>query len=1243
MTAHSSPFSSALSPYTPSPADSSSLSLPMRSRQVSYNAPYNPQEWGPIGGGGGVSSPSIGLGAFTPAGNPMRSSVAQGPADIGTPPPPPYSPRRPEQREAPGESPQLTMSPTVVMSPAPVQAQYNPPVTSAPQEPPSGYQYGPSRPRPLSLVYNGDRPVAVQDSYIPPSSNAGGQSSQYILQNASRPAQGAYGVPTHDGHANPMSPTRITHEITNQVVGNPSMMPPASRRAASTGALEANGHSSRAGMSDSWIHHRTAPWAPGMPLPPPPPGPPPATPHIQQRGSSQGPARESGIGRDRRRSPPRLGTTLGDIPPTPAGWVDESATRHANQSSSVLTETRQPTPDSHRSRANSHVSASRPPLLTNQSHSAPPVVNSGGESATTSTNTKGIRERRIESRHERNHSSAEPNRRPNHEDTDGNSDNAWPADLVLPNPGGPGLSRRRTVTKSTPRSARSFQSDDQPNPSSSKSPFGVPNSASSSYSTPRPQRTPTPDQSGKARGYAQTPPFSPGSDLYSPSPPTAAPPNIPPKALPTPPLQGSQDPRSTNELSVNSPDDRPVSHLLHLPIEGSSNNEPLVPDTPIQRAPSTRLATAENDKLVRDAIQRHQDFVEKEVAASTERDALTLFADYIVSECKIRTQRYTNSGDDDLFDIQGLREKLFERILNWSARPKGYDTRSEGISSAGPSVPNSPDVHQRKPESGWWNNYKPSLSPIASMSMSNDEMSSRGRPSSRWWESQTGSDGGGGAGQRVQRSKQESKYMGVPREMREAMQLEHPLSNSEVLDYSNPAPMYGPNEYPPEKVGLHEPPRARSLSVNREAKKLDISRFVTLPPPYPRHYPAVNNSHPDLVFFRTAVRSLSDLKEIQNTKQEYETEMKNFRHEHQLKVAEKRRVFRLEMNNRIEQGTISYAEAADTEAVRRMEEQSGERKLLQTEFDSYRESVISPLQSILDDRINIASSCIEDLRSKLFESAQRENPDQTQEEGDEQPELLEKLTQLKWLFEAREQLYREVFELQSERNEKYRALVSLPYKQAKNQEKMSETAKFFAQDAQERRLAFATETLRRYERFLDAIEENVGRGVELQLSAFWDIAPSLLAILQKIPENLHGFSVKIPSKEYEENPSYYRFPLQYLFSLLSHTEKSTYQFIESQTNLLCLLHEVKSGVMNANCLHMEVARIGTGELEEFVKEEMKESSEEEERRLTVDLKEKVAMVESQWAEALGNQLDAVKARVRDWLVREGGWDEMEQS
>jgi hypothetical protein len=193
-----------------------------------------------------------------------------------------------------------------------------------------------------------------------------------------------------------------------------------------------------------------------------------------------------------------------------------------------------------------------------------------------------------------------------------------------------------------------------------------------------------------------------------------------------------------------------------------------------------------------------------------------------------------------------------------------------------------------------------------------------------------------------------------------------------------------------------------------------------------------------------------------------------------------------------------------------------------------------------------------------------------------------------------------------------------------------------------RRVKYEADALARLEVFMDMVESNVKRGVEMHLSAFWDIAPSLEALLHQIPHNLNGFKIQIPPQEYEENPSYHKHPLQYLYTLLSHSEKSTYQFIESQTNLLCLLHEVKSGLMTANCKVNEAQLIRRGEPEDLVRREIRARQTHEENMLTTDLKDRVATVEGQWTEALGSQLQELISRVKDQLTADGGWEEIEQ-
>lgn len=702
-----------------------------------------------------------------------------------------------------------------------------------------------------------------------------------------------------------------------------------------------------------------------------------------------------------------------------------------------------------------------------------------------------------------------------------------------------------------------------------------------------------------------------------------------------------------------------MSHLLHLPNDPVPMPAPLSPRrVPTQQSSSSDSVIRRGPDFTRKALQRYQEVLEKEARASSHAEALKIFAEFIISESSLRREWYSDAFVANSLDVEEVGKRLFELPVKESVQPERprLDTSlrapihsSSGDSSAGGEAPS-------RPESAWWRNYQPCLSPIASISIDNDEMSSRGRPPSRWWESKTGSSSEGGE-RKVQRSKRESKYMGVSRELREAMQrgYNETLVEAEEENHSgaskSQAFSYGPNEYPPEKVGWHEPepephqPTGATIatpSLCSQPQKMDISRLITLPPPYPRHYPAVNNSHPDLITYRTTVRSISDLSEIRATRHRHQVHIDQLQQDHQAKIQEGRRQFKSNIQQQIEQGSITFAEAAEAEAALGVDEKRLEKELVQAEFDSYQETVLKPMHAILTDRVKRATECIDELSSKLIDAAQNNTPDQTQEEGDEEPELLEKLTQLKWLFEAREQLYREIHELFSESNEKYRAVVTLPYKQSKNEDKVRETDDFFIKDAMDRRVQYEADALARLETFMDVVEENVKRGVETHLSAFWDIAPSLLALVQQIPENLQGFQVQIPASEYEENPSYRQFPLQYLYSLLTHAEKSSYQLIESQTNLLCLLHEVKSAVMSANCKLMEAQRIRHGEPEDVVRREMQDWRAQEERELTADLKDRVATVEGQWTEALGSQIQALRERVKDQLISEGGWEEMEQ-
>jgi hypothetical protein len=683
---------------------------------------------------------------------------------------------------------------------------------------------------------------------------------------------------------------------------------------------------------------------------------------------------------------------------------------------------------------------------------------------------------------------------------------------------------------------------------------------------------------------------------------------------------------------------------------------------PLPSTPMTKQAAISQtaEQFCKGTTERFQAFAQKEASAASDADRVKLFADFFVRESRIRRERYNSAIGVMGSEILDLTRDLFRPIkprqdsavsetsdgmpqISGSKPHRGSfgsifgrEQPSSAPTSAG--IPGSP-VAGPSSNVNWSSNFMPSLSPILSMSVSEapDESSSRGRPASRWWEA----DSAGEASQRLERSKRESKYMSVPKEAREALQW-YDAPNSGEGSSSRP---YGPDEYPPEKAGLHETDQSDTPQALRRSfpfspvslpntpspSHLDVSRLVTLPPPYPRHHPAVNNNHPELSEIRSLVRTLSDMKELQQTKDNCNRESQKMRDEAAEASSKRRQTLRINLQREISSGNMSYAEAAAIEADLAESERSQAKELEKEVFDKFQNGVVMPLNEILMGRIGQATSLFDELRSRLFVETHTRDPNMPQEEGDEQPELLEKLTLLKWIFEAREILHREIFDILSDRNDRYKEMVITPYRLSGNTEKLHNAEAFFAEDAEKRRISFATEVLKRTREFRGVVQQNVERGIDMQLNAFWDIAPPLKSLLEKVPQRLENFRTQIPPGEFEENPSYHQHPLQYLYSLLQHAEKSTYQFIESQTNLFCLLHEVKELVMGA--------RAKVGEAEGRDSRSIEEERKNEQERLTDDLKEKVRIVQGQWDEGLGDCLRGVKERVREWLLSTGGWDE----
>ncbi|KAL2150641.1 hypothetical protein VTH82DRAFT_7204 [Thermothelomyces myriococcoides] len=1090
------------------------------------------------------------------------------------PPPPPYSPPRSGHPAGATFDQAQAANIPVTRAPPPPPPPTQRVATESPVAntsfPPPPQARGASRERRFGLPSLGRRRDVGQTSPSPEQQH----NRSFSINLLSR------GSPSHQGP--------LTVQIPQQRADQESALntAPAARRAASTPAMSTP--TSARSRSSSQVR-----WDPSMPIPPPPPGPPPSAIRSQSAQRTQS-GSDPIVSPPTRRPPPGGVTTLGPVPPTPANWRDgdqmpapttSTPEPQTNPTTAPATETPRPENVATTNSPEPGVSASSPTGGLTRS----PAVR-GGERAQT------LLERRSESRTRgAARGSADPSAGPQPL-----------SDIVIPSPSAGGLQRRLTINRGA-RSART------PDSSRTREPHD-------------------PDQESRAEGSAQVLSGQVTPTMLSPS--AGKQPErqvLAPKALPTPPA-GS---RSSS------------SH------RGMGADFTSAPNTPLPPLTKQAVITQTTDQFARGTIERFTAFAMKEAAAADDAERVRLFAEFFVSESRIRRERYgaaiSAMGSEildltrDLFRPMTSRRESSNSIVNGAAEltPESSEPRSHrgSIGSAlGGTTPTSSQPAAPAPANQNWQSsgYMPSLSPILSMSVSDalDEEDSRGRPASRWWES----DSAGAGAPRLERSRRESKYMGVPKEAREALQW---------VDDMHPSPGGGSSKrdsFPPEKTGWHDQDSSvtpqdisrssfssSSVPTTPNPNQLDISRLVTLPPPYPRHHPAVNNNHPELAQTRAEVRAISDMKEVEVIKKAFEQDSAKMRAEAAEAAKKRRQALRQNLQQQISSGAIEYAEAAAIEADAKAEEHTKVRELEKQDFDNFQTAVVMPVNEILQTRINTATNLFQSLRSRLFDETHESNPNLPQEEGDEQPELLEKLTLLKWIFEARESLHRSLYDLLSERNDRYRDMVLVPYRLEGQNDKVASAEAFFAEDAAKRALAFAEEALHRAQEFRDVVEETVVRGVEVQLNAFWDIAPPLKRLLDKIPADLEGFQIQIPAAEFAENPSYHQHPLQYLYSLLLHAEKSTYQFIESQTNLLCLLHEVKESCVTAKARAMELDGRDPARVEEMKAEETK--------RLTDDLKEKVRVVQDQWNSALGETVGSVKERVGGFLLETGGWDE----
>ncbi|KAM0716433.1 hypothetical protein Q7P37_007878 [Cladosporium fusiforme] len=1140
--------------------------------------PYNPRQWSGHGSHLAYSQQPSPLGRvnveITGMENAYAGSVAAMPS-----PPPPYSPETPDTVGIPHGVRPSPEQIGFVSSPLAAESSSSamPPTTTA--------RHSPQLPR--------------SPAFPPPP----GQSSR----NRERSASGQRLLNTiHSLTGRGKQPANHEFQSSQSVhypAGTESPRAPATRRAASTGHMfpVAPNSSSPHRAVPTPESGRSSPegssWRPGMPLPGPPPGPPP--PGMRSQSLNRYPASSSSrsnsatsdqeVSVSLQRRAAAQPSTLGPVPPTPADWTEtddlESAIRSIEQAQGSNAAPYQPL------RINTGA-------VHDLSITQRPTSREGS--------SDGIRERRSKSRAARDGGSGSTVMSPA-------SDDSRPSDFLSSTLGGSISQRREHMRKI---SGYASVSAAPPDPSSVHSKSSIAKNKETS-------QQPT---------SLLTPPYTPAVGNQS----------------------GESSQRRILPVQTSSSHDRPISHLLNAPNEESSAiPAPLSPARPASSKslePSSKL-----DNFYQQAIERHRSLIEREAAAASDEERLEIFANFLVHESRLRRDRYQNAYNNMAGEVMDLTRDMWRSytrdskraitpstsmssmdptIPSWasdSGLPSAQGAMPSSASSMGEFTPatdtasfgDSADLLDRADSRQWGEHFKPSLSPIPSMAVSTvpDEDSSRGRTASRWWE-QSDSAGSVGRPDRIEKSHRETKYMGVnPATLRDEP---HPSPNATrstppagATDFS-----FGSDEYPAEKTGWHEsseydtpmatPARPedsrKSSNAGANTNQLDVSRLVTLPPPYPRHHPAVSNSHPQLSELRNTHRQLASQEEIQRIRDAYLDKDWALQRSQQEDAKKRRNRIRTSIQEKLNTGTISFADAAEAEARFEASEADRARTDARAAFETYEHAA--------------------------------------QEEGDEHPERLEKLTLLKWLFEAGEVLHKEMAELHAQRGEKYSEVVLTPYRLANQADKIAEAESFFAKDRRERQEKYAREALTRITELQDIMEHNVARGVEDQLSAFWDIAPGLLEIVQAVPyyspQNLASLDIKIPAQEYEENPGLLQFPLQYLYSLLEHAGKSARQFIESQVNLLCLLHEVRGARAKAALKVREVEVEGGRYGEEGrvdLMEEISRAKSLDEMRLDGDLKEKVGEVERQWREALGEGLEMCKEGVRGWLVECGGWVE----
>jgi hypothetical protein len=656
---------------------------------------------------------------------------------------------------------------------------------------------------------------------------------------------------------------------------------------------------------------------------------------------------------------------------------------------------------------------------------------------------------------------------------------------------------------------------------------------------------------------------------------------------------------------------------------------------------------AVDDNFVQLAKRRYKEMLRAEAAAPLESEKVHVFLEFMERECRFRALVYTRADAKYLDKLKAVTRAIENGCGNQQGRnndsmaPVSLENGGEDVDMASPPFNRAELVQQSTPrpssQSQWWGT--PALTSSAFERRTHEEESSRGRTSSRWWETSVEggscsenirSDGGhsdfnsvyGSAFPRRNRRKAKHQKQSL-REIAEI--VTHSPRNSVNTNPNDPRSYQNSSAFPPDyKEPMSEgrsrsrPSSSRPRPAPRIVKtSLDIAPLLTLLPAWPKEFPAINNCHPRLDVFRDLVRTLNDTSALTALHTNFTAKLSSQKSAFAAD-SQRRRVSQAErIQGLYARGDLHHSEMERLNIDFEREEDKIAREAAEEEFKAYDNEVVTPAHRDLHERITAATAAYSDLVALISTPYVQSSPN----EPEEGPELLEHLTALKWIFDVRETLHRQVHDLLTERSNRYQSLVL-------NNDPAHES--FFISGARSRQVSYLSARVARHNDFLDLVEHHVTQGVEGARSRFWEIAPLVMECCEKIPIDLSGVVPIVPPEESVEHPEWSRQPIRYLERKLSEAEGAMRSLgVEEGESLLCLLHGVKSGITRARAEAEEAGASdgrGTGGFgESWIKSE--------EERLLSDLKDKVGMIEEEWREGLGAVLNGVRGRVEEVVER----------